>query len=98
MEIPSVPKRTPNFMEVQTASTARSLDHDEWNVAELFRELIEPIASFLDVSSVGRLLSSCERLANVKAVQRVWRVVAEQNFNCDTSGVCILSFGYGFEF
>lgn len=56
---------------------------EEWCVGELFRELFEPIASFLDITSVGCLLSVCKRLAHLSSCQRTWRVVAEQNFQLD---------------
>jgi hypothetical protein len=48
----------------------------EMDIAELLRELIEPIAYFLDVSSTGRLFGVCKRLYQVP-VQRVWRAVTE---------------------
>jgi len=43
----------------------------------LLRELAEHIASHLDISSLGRLLSVCKQLCAVPSKQRVWKSLVE---------------------
>lgn len=57
-----------------------TLPLEELCVAELFRELVEPIASFLDIPSVGRLLCVCKKINQGPSVQRVWKALAEEIF------------------
>jgi hypothetical protein len=63
------------------------VEYTTWTVEELFGELIEPIVSFLSVNSVGRLLRVCKRLSSLPSMQRIWRVVVEENFLYDAPPV-----------
>jgi len=74
----------------QPTQLATSMDVEGfWTVEELFSELIEPIVSFLDISSVGRLLSVCKQLSYLPSMQRVWKVVVEENFWNNIPLVCL---------
>jgi hypothetical protein len=46
----------------------------------LLRELAEHVASYLDVPSVGRLLSVCKALYRVPSVQRVWAALVASTY------------------
>jgi hypothetical protein len=46
----------------------------------LLRELAEHVASYLDIPSLGRLLSVCKLLCTVPSVQRVWKALTENTF------------------
>jgi hypothetical protein len=46
----------------------------------LLREMAEHIASYLDIASLGRLLTVCRRLSSIPSPQRVWRGLVENTY------------------
>jgi hypothetical protein len=48
-----------------------------FSAAFLLRELAEHIAIYLDVTSLGRMLSASKELGKVPSLQRVWRALVE---------------------
>lgn len=81
------PKHRTNLPAEMDVEEDSKQSTDEVCAEEVFRELMEPIASFLDVSSVGKLLQVCRRMHCVPSQQRVWKALAEKTF-VEPYGVC----------